>query len=338
MPTLKDVAQEAEVSVSTVSRAFNNPDKVHPDTRDRVKEAVDTIGYQPSRVARRLRLEDGKANLIGLVIPDIQNPFFANVARGVEDVAQKNEYGLILSNSDEDPDKQRLAVNTLETEDVDGVIVPPISRSDPNVKRLLESDIAVVCVDRRMEHARVDTILSDSQEGAYKAVTHLLELGHRRIGFIGGIPRISTSADRREGYEQAHRDHGVPIDSDLIKDGDSRRERGKHLTNALLNLDPPPSALFTSNNLTTLGALSALSARGVNVPEEMSIVGHDDVPWAMALNPPPTVVGQPAYEIGSRSAELLLKRLDDPDRSPTIVTLQPELIIRQSCAPVSDRR
>lgn len=336
MPTLKDVAREADVSVSTVSRVFNNPEKVHPGTRDRVKEAVDTLGYQPSRVARRLRLEDGKASLIGLVIPDIQNPFFADVARGVEDVAQNNEYALILSNSDEDPDKQKLAVDTLKTEDVDGVIVPPISMDDPNVKRLLDSDIAVVCVDRRMEDVRVDTILSDNRKGAYEAVSHLFELGHRRIGFIGGIPQISTSTDRREGYEQALRDHGVRIDSALIKEGDSRRERGEYLTAALLDLDSPPTALFTGNNLTTLGALSALNARDLRVPEDISIVGYDDVPWAMALNPPPTVIDQPAYEMGSRAAELLLQRLDAPNRSPTVVTLQPKLITRQSCAPPPD--
>lgn len=331
MPTLKDVAREADVSVSTVSRVLNKPEKVHPETRAQVQKAVDALGYQPSRVARRLRLKDGQASLIGLVIPDIQNPFFADVSRGVEDVAQANDYGLILSNSDEDPDKQRLAIDTLVTEDVDGVIVPPVSANDPEVRRLLESDIAVVCVDRRMEDARVDTILSDSRKGAYQAVTHLIELGHKRIAFIGGIPRISTSTDRRDGYEQALRDHDVPVEPALIKEGDSRRERGRYLTEELLALDRPPTALFTGNNLTTLGALSALNTRGVAVPKEMALVGYDDVPWAMALNPPPTVVDQPGYEMGSRAAELLLERLDAPDRSPTVVTLQPKLIVRASC-------
>jgi LacI family transcriptional regulator/LacI family repressor for deo operon, udp, cdd, tsx, nupC, and nupG len=333
MPTLEDVAREADVSVSTVSRVFNKPEKVRPETRTEVKRAVDILGYQPSRVARRLRLKDGKASLIGLVIPDIQNPFFADVSRGVEDVAQEHDYALILSNSDEDPDKQRLAVDTLKTEDVDGVIVPPVSMDDPNVKRLLDSDIAVVCVDRRMEDVRVDTILSDNRRGAYEATTHLLDLGHRRIGFVGGIPRISTSIDRREGYEQALRDHDVPIDPALIKESDSRRERGKYLTRELLALDRPPTALFTGNNLTTLGALSALNTQGVRVPEEMSVVGYDDVPWAMALNPPPTVIGQPGYEMGSRAAQILLEQFDSPNRSPTVVTLQPKLIDRQSCAP-----
>ncbi|MFB6286698.1 MAG: LacI family DNA-binding transcriptional regulator, partial [Candidatus Bipolaricaulia bacterium] len=331
MPTLKDVAQAAEVSVSTVSRVFNNPEKVHPDTRAQVQEAVDTLGYQPSRVARRLRLKDGKASLLGLVIPDIQNPFFADVTRGVEDVAQDNDYALILSNSDEDPDKQELAVDTLKTEDVDGVIVPPVDPNDPEVKRLLESDIAVVCVDRRMEDARVDTILSDNRKGAYEAVTHLIELGHRRIAFIGGVPRISTLTERREGYEQALRKHDLPVDSALIKDGEHRHERGKRHTEELLALDRPPTALFTGNNLTTLGALSALNTAGVRVPDEMALVGYDDVPWANALNPPPTVIDQPGYEIGRRAAEILLERLADRERAPTVVTLQPKMIVRESC-------
>lgn len=336
MPTLEDVAREAEVSVSTVSRVFNKPEKVRPETRTQVKKAVDTLGYQPSRVARRLRLKDGKASLIGLVIPDIQNPFFADVVRGVEDVTQSHEYALILSNSDENPDKQRLAVDTLKTEDVDGVIVPPVSANDPEVKRLLETDIAVVCVDRRMEGARVDTILSDNRKGAYEAVTHLIEIGHERIGFIGGVPHISTLTERRQGYERALRDHGLRVDEALIKEGTSRRERGQFFTEELLALDRPPTALFTGNNLTTLGALSTLNTQEIKVPEEIALVGYDDVPWAMALNPPPTVVAQPGYEMGSRAAELLFERLDAPDRSPTVVTLQPKLTLRDSCGAPSD--
>jgi LacI family transcriptional regulator/LacI family repressor for deo operon, udp, cdd, tsx, nupC, and nupG len=331
MATLKDVAREADVSVSTVSRVFNNPEKVRPDTRQKVKAAADALGYQPSRVARRLRLKEGNANLIGLVIPDIQNPFFADVTRGVEDVARDNNYTLLLSNSDEDPDRQRLALETLQTEDVDGVIVPPVQADDPAVERLLDTDIAVVCVDRRLGDTRVDTIVSDNRKGAYEGVSHLIELGHERIGFIGGVPRISTSTERREGYKRALLDHGIPVDHDLIREGDSRRERAAALTDELLDLDPPPTALFTGNNLTTLGALSAIHVRGLRVPADVALVGYDDIPWAMALNPPPTVVDQPGYEMGQRAAEILLERLSQSARTPTTVTLQPTLIVRRSC-------
>jgi DNA-binding LacI/PurR family transcriptional regulator len=331
MATLKDVAREADVSVSTVSRVFNDPEKVRPDTRQRVREASEALDYKPSRVARRLRVQEGEANLLGLVIPDIQNPFFADVTRGVEDVARDQDYALILSNSDESPDKQRLAVDTLVTEEVDGVIVPPVSAEDPEVRRLLDSGIAVVCVDRRIENERVDTIVSDNRQGAYDAVSHLIDLGHQRIAFIGGIPRISTSTERREGYEKALHDHDLPVDPALIKEGDSRRERGTYLTNDLLDLDDPPTALFTGNNLTTLGALAAINTRGLSVPDDVALVGYDDIPWAMALNPPPTVIDQPGYEMGRRATRILLNRLASPDRSPTTVTLQPKLIVRQSC-------
>ena len=331
MATLEDVAREADVSISTVSRALNNSEKVHPDTKAHVKQVAEDLGYMPSRVARRLRLKGGRANLLGLVIPDIQNPFFADVTRGVEDVAQAHGYALILSNSDEDADKQRLALEILQTEDVDGVIVPPVGAEDSAIDELLDSGIAVVCVDRRLPGTRVDTILSDNRKGAYQAVSHLIDLGHERIGFIGGIPHISTLTERRAGYERALRDHDLPVDPALIMEGDDRREQGKIFTSELLSLDAPPTALFTGNNLTTLGALAALNERGVAVPDEMALVGYDDVPWPMALNPPPTVVDQPGYEMGRRAAEILLGRLQAPDRSPTTVTLQPKLIVRRSC-------
>lgn len=331
MATLKDVAREAEVSVSTVSRALNNSEKVHPDTQRHVQEVAEELGYMPSRVARRLRVKNGKASLIGLVIPDIQNPFFADVTRGVEDVAQDHDYALLLSNSDEDSNKQRLALEILQTEDVDGVIVPPVGLEDPAIKQLLDTDIAVVCVDRRLRNARVDTILSDNRDGAYEAVSHLIELGHRRIGFIGGVPHISTLTDRRQGYEEALRSEGLTVDSSLVIEGNSCRERGNESTKQLLALNSPPTALFTGNNLSTLGALSALNEEEIAVPDEMAVVGYDDVPWSMALNPPPTVVDQPGYEMGRRAAEILLDRLEDPNRSPTTMTLQPKLIVRQSC-------
>jgi len=331
MTTLEDVAREADVSVSTVSRVFNDPEKVRPATRERVRKAAEALGYQPSRVARRLRLENGTANLIGLVIPDIQNPFFADVTRGVEDVARTRKYALILMNVDEDPEKQQIAVDTLQTEGVDGAIVPPVRPDDPDVRRLVESEVTVVCVDRQLEGARVDTVVSDNRAGAYRAVEHLIELGHQRIAFIGGVPRISTSTERRKGYEAALRDHDVFVDPALVMEGSRQRERGGPLVRELLAMEDPPSALFTGNNLTTLGALSALNEQAVHVPDEVALVGYDDVPWPNALNPPPTVVDQPGYEMGRRAASALLDRIEGSDRAASVTTLQPELIVRRSC-------
>lgn len=338
MATLRDVAKQADVSVSTVSRVFNEPDKVKVDTRVRVQQAVKALGYRPSRVARRLRVENGLAHMLGLVIPDIQNPFFADLARGVEDVAQANGYTVIVNNSDEDSDKQRMCLETLRTESVDGVILPPVREQDDDVDALAASGIPVVCVDRRMKTIAYDTIVSDSVQGAYEAVSYLIANGHRRIGLIGGIPSLSTSRERRVGYERAHSDHGADIHPELIREGDSRQESGRSMAEELLDLPEPPTALFTGNNLMTLGAVEAIHLRGLRIPQNISVVAYDDVPWALALNPPLTAVDQPGNEIGRRAAEMLLQRINDPGRSPTLVTLQPRLIVRKSVSRIPVRR
>lgn len=330
-PTLSDVARTVGVSPSTVSRVFNNPEKVKPSTRRAVREAVDALGYTPSRVARRLRVAHGRANLIGLVIPDVQNPFFADITRGVQDAARAHDAALILSNSDEDPQKQAVALETLRTESVDGVIVPPVREHDPEVVDLVESGVPVVCVDRQLADVRVDTITSDNFEGAYAAMEHLLRLGHRRIGFVGGIARISTTHERRRAYEKALTDHDIPVEPALLREGDSRLESGRQLTSELLALDAPPTALFTGNNLMTLGAFVALNEHALRIPQDMAVVGYDDVPWAAALNPPPTVVDQPGYEMGRRAADMLFQRIARPDQTPTTVTLQHRLVVRESC-------
>lgn len=331
MPTLKDVAREAGVSKSTVSRFFNEPAKVKDDTRQKVKDAVEALDYRPSRVARRLRLTNGRAHLLGLAIPDIQNPFHADVARGVESVAREHGYALILENCDEDPEKQRVCLDTFQTEDVDGVIVPPVSERDEAVKRLIESGMPVVCVDRRLTGVDVDTIVSDNHEGAYQATKHLIEAGHERIAYLGGIKRISTTRERYEGYREALSDHGVEEDARLVRYGESRLESGQRLTGALLDLPEPPTALFAGNNLTTLGAYVALLECGLRIPEDIAVVGYDDVAWARALAPPPTVVSQPGHEMGRRAADMLMRRIAEPDASITVATLRPHLIVRDSC-------
>ncbi len=336
MATLKDVAREAGVSTSTVSRVFNEPEKVKTATRQKIERTIEDLNYQPSRVARRLRVVSGQANMLGLVIPDIQNPFFADVARGVEDVARANDYALILSNSDEDTRKQKLCLDTLRTEEVDGIIVPPVRERDADVEALVGSSIPVVCVDRRIKKIPFDTIVSDNRQGAYEGVSLLIEQGHRRVGFVGGIPNISTSKERHKGYRDALVEHGMRPDPSLVRKGNSRQESGRRLTSELLNLAEPPTALFTGNNLMTLGAFTAIHERGLEIPKDIAIVGYDDVPWALALNPPPTVVSQPGYEMGRRAAEMLLRRIAEPDRSPTLVTLQPKLIVRESCGSKSE--
>ncbi len=334
MATLQDVAREAGVSSATVSRVLNGSPKVHARTRKRVEDAIERLGYRRSRVARRLRVRGGRSHILGLMIPDIQNPFFSDVARGVEDYAYTHEYAVILCSSDEDPKKQAFYLNTMQAESVDGIILPPIPGENRVIEELLEKDrLPVVCLDRRLPGSSPDTVVVDNRRGAFEAVERLIRLGHRRIGIIIGLPSLSTSRERLEGYMEALSKHRVAPDSALVREGDSKYRSGLRQTDALLDLPEPPTAFFVCNNLMTLGALEAIHLRGLHPPHDCSIIGFDDMPWAASLNPPLTTVRQPGYAIGRCAAELLLKRIADPARPASLVMLQPELVVRQSCGP-----
>jgi len=332
MVRLQDVAELAGVSPATVSRVVNAPATVHPDTRARVQEAIRALGYRPSRVARRLRVERGSSALIGLVIPDLQNPFFADLARGVEDHAQREGYTVLIGNADEDAEKEARYLEVMRAESVDGVILPPSHPASPAALELAAAGTPLVCVDRRLAKAKVDTVVVDNVRGAYEATEHLLALGHRRIAFIEGRPQASTSRERLQGWQDALREHGIDPLPALQRTGDSRQPSGGALAAELLALPERPTALLVGNSLMTLGALETIHRLGLRIPGDISIVGYDDMPWAMALTPPLTVVRQPGYDLGRQAVELLLHRIRDPARSTTTVMLQPELVVRQSTA------
>ena len=331
MVGLKDVARVAGVSVSTVSRVLTGSPLVNDETRVRVQQAIDALGYQPNRVARRLRGDTAPASLIGLIVPDIQNPFFAELVRGVEGVAQQHGYMVFLGNSDEDAAKEKRYLELMRAESVDGLILPASSDSAETVSSLARQGLPVVCVDRRLPKVTLDTVVADNVSGAHQAVDHLLKVGHRRIAYIGGRPQLSTSRERLEGYRLALQEHGIAVDPTLVREGDSRQASGREMARELLALETPPTALFVGNNLMTLGALEAIHLMDLTIPDDVAIVSYDDSPWALAIDPPLTAVRQPGYEIGWRAAELLLQRIENPKRSTSLVMLQPELVVRRSC-------
>ena len=330
MASLQEVAQRAKVSIATVSRVLNKSDKVVPETRAIVEQALRELGYRPSRVARRLRMKDGRAHLVGLIIPDIQNPFYAAIARGVEDAAYAAEYALLLCNSDENPEKERFYLDVMLSESVDGIVLPPFDDTDAAVIEMAATGMPVVCVDRSMAKLKTDLVEVDNHRGAFEAVSHLLDKGHKHIGLIEGRSQVSTSRERRRGYLDALAERGITVRKELMRAGDFKQESGRILANELLALRKPPTALFVCNNLMTVGALATIHQRGLRVPQDVAIVGFDDLPWAEALDPPLTVVRQPAYEVGRQAMELLLKRIMDPDRAPVTVRLLPELVTRSS--------
>lgn len=330
MASLQEVARRAKVSIATVSRVLNNSDKVVPETRAVVERALHQLGYRPSRVARRLRMKDGHAHLVGLIIPDIQNPFYAEIARGVEDAAYAAKFALLLCNSDENLDKERFYLDVMRDESVDGLVLPPFDETDPAVAEVVKTGLPIVCVDRSLAKVKTDLVDVDNYQGARDAVRHLLDRGHKHIALIEGRAQVSTSRERRRGYLDALAERGIAPRPEFMRAGDFKQESGRVLALELLALKRRPTALFVCNNLMTVGALSALHQRGLRVPQDMALVGFDDLPWAEALDPPPTVVRQPAYEVGRRAMELLLKRVLEPARPIVTVRLLPELVVRRS--------
>ena len=267
MASLTDVARAAGVSIATVSRVISHPEKVAENTQDLVRKAMTALDYQPNRVARRLRQRGGKRHLLGLIIPDIQNPFFAEIARGVEDVAYANQFAVMLCNSDEDLKKEAFYLDVMRAESVDGIILPPIHDRDPAVIKFAESGIPMVSVDRSLANSKIDQVEVDNRQGAFEAVEHLARLGHRRIGLITGRLNVSTSRDRKLGYEQALAAHRIAVSSEYLRVGDNKQASGFKLADELLALSERPTALFVSNNLMAVGAIEAIHKRGLKIPE-----------------------------------------------------------------------
>ncbi len=330
-PSLVDVARRAKVNISTVSRTINQTGKIGLETQERVRKVMHELGYKPNRVARRLRARNGKTQLLGLIIPNIQNMFFADLARGVEDVAYQNNFAVLLCNYDEDPMKEAFYLDVMQAESVDGIILPPIHEDDPAVMRVVQNGTPVVCVDRALSNASLDKVEVDNRRGAFEAVEHILSRGHRRIGIIGGPADSSTGRERLQGYKDAHAKAGVPVKPELVRFGDFKQESGRRLAEELLALAEPPTALFVCNGLMMIGTLDTIYARGLRIPKQIALVGYDELPLAAVFSPPLTLVRQPAYEVGKCAAELLLKRMDDPKRPATSLRLLPSLVIRKSC-------
>ncbi len=327
--TINDVAEHAGVSRSTVSRVLNNQHYVAAEVRERVLNAVDVLGYQPNRAARRLRAN--QSDLLGLIIPDIQNMLFLSLVRAVEDLAYAREMNMILCNTDDSPDKQRSYLEIMQGQHAAGLLVVPASSKDaPMLATVREAGIPLVLIDREIR-LDADMVLVDNANGARLAVSHLIKTKHHRIAIIAGPQTLTTGRERLRGYTEALTDAGLPIDQNLIKIGNFKIDSGYALTYELMQSANPPDAIFTSNNMMSLGCLRALHELNLQIPDQVALVGFDDMPWAEDLNPPLTVIAQPSYEMGQQALELLLKRISDRDAPYRKMILQPRLIVRESC-------
>ena len=321
----------AGVSVATVSRVLNSDEVVKYETKIKVMNAIKKLDYSPNRVAQRLRATKKSSKIFGLLIPDIQNPFYVDVIRGIENYAYANNSAVVIGNFSQEVKKEKLYIDILKSEAVDGFIVAPSNEKDVYIKDLIKEGFPIVCIDRGLKDTEVDLVKVDNQRGAFNAIEHLIKLGHTRIGFVTGNKLIPTTLERLAGYEEAMKKYNLPLDQGIIVGKKSDYESGAELTAYLLNLPNPPTAIFTGNNLLTLGALETIHSRGLNIPVDVAIIGFDDVYWSTSLNPPLTAVKQPGYEIGRRSCELLIQRIQASDRPVASIILKTELMIRKSC-------
>jgi LacI family transcriptional regulator len=329
--TIQDVARAAGVSPATVSRVFNGGN-VTPERVLSVQQAAAALGFAPNRLARSLRKQ--RSSVIALIIPDIENPFFTSLARGVEDAAQRTSLSVVLCNSDEDTDKERRYLEVALGEQMAGVIVAAASRDETDLGPLIARGMPVVAVDRRPHDAEVDAVQVDNQHGGEVATRHLLQAGYRRIACITGPEGASTSEDRLAGYRaalNAARQDVVRADEAYVRHADFRVEGGRAAMRELLDLPEPPDAVFVANNLMTIGVLDALEAVG-RTPPGIGVLSFGDVPWASLVRPSLTAVELPSYDLGRTAADLLLQRIDGGSSPLQTVVLRTKLQVRESTA------
>ena len=326
VPTIEDVARRAGVSVGTVSNVLSNARFVRLATRAQVEQAIQELGFRPNRLARAL--VSRRTNTIGLVLPDIANPFFAELARGAEDILGEQDYVVVLGNSDNDPRKEQRYLSNFDDRRIDGIIVVIAAASDAADVRGLANQLPTVAVDRTVPRWRGDTVVGDNRLGMSLAVKHLAELGHDRLAFIDGDSRLSTASERHDGFLQAVETAGLQVHS--YSEGAFTFESGFAQGEALLRGANRATAVCAANDLLALGVLSAALEHGCRVPDDLSVVGYDDIAYARLASPGLTTVRQPAYDMGTAAARLLLGRLAGARRRSRHLVMEPSLMIRAS--------
>ncbi len=330
-PTMRDVARAAGVSPMTVSRVVNGEPTVLPETVARVERAIRRLGYQRNEAARRLRSRGQATQTIGLLVDDLANPFFATLAAEIEDAARQRNYVVLIGSSNDNLRREREVIAAFCARQADGLIVVPVQGNHRFLADHLARGIKAVCVDRPAPGLPVDRVVVDNRAGARKAVRHLLDQGHRRIGYLGDREDIWTIQERYAGFRDAFGEIGAEPDQRLVRHGQrSRVEAARHAAE-LLSLSDPPTALFTTNDLITMGAIDALHSRdGGHGPDSVALVGFDEFALADKVRPPVTVVAQDPVLLGATAAQLLFARIAGDTSPPREVVLTTRLVIRGS--------
>jgi len=330
--TIKDIAKIVGVSKSTVSRALGEYGYVSEKTKMKVLEVADNIGYKPNYIARSMKT--GYTQTIGLVVTDIENPFFSRLASGINNAVKPKGYNLIIADTNENIEEEYRAIEVLAHKQIDGLIIVPSRKFDyKNIKLLMNCKFPTVLADRIVNSVNFDSICVTNIESTYEAVSHLIQNGYRKIGFLGDSFKISSNAERLEGYKKALINAGIKYDKDLVREGSYTIESGYDEAMSLLSGSNKVTAIFTSNNFMTIGLLKVLKEIKINVPEQLGIVSFDDMNWLELIKPSITAVAQPIYKLGQTAARQLLARIEADNSPVQDIRLPTKLIVRDSSRP-----
>ena len=329
--TLKDVAKLSGVHPSTVSRVLRNKENIpiSKDTRERIMQAVEELHYQPDITVRALRLR--KSNAIGLIIPDILNSFFAGVARSIERECAKAGYTLLVSETNENQDNEIRSVNDLYSRGIDGLIIAPVQNTDQHIRDLKERNFPFVLIDRCFEDFETNCVISNNEEAAYNAIVHLIKLGHKRIAFLSSRRKIYPVHKRLTGYQKAMADFNLNDSAELIAGTGFTFENGFDSTMQLLSLPNAPTAMLSSGNVITIGAIQAILEKGLSLPEDISLIAFTDTIYSPFLVCPLTTISHCIDSIGQKSFEILLNQMNAENSLPySRVIIETQLTIRNS--------
>lgn len=330
--TINDVAKKAGVSTATVSRVLNDSALVKTKTREKIQAVIDECGYTPSAVAKSLSVRS--THNVGVIFPDIENPFFSGALKGVTQIAEKSSYNVFFFNTDETVWREHNFLNIVRAQRLDGVIIAPVDGYDKTTRLLLEEfeqqGIGVILFDRKLDGGSFSSVLTENTNGTYMAVKKLIEEGHRKIALIEGSPSNTPVYERTQGYLQAMTDADIPIRADYILRADQKSELAYQATKSLMESGDPPTAIFACNNMMTLGCLRYFTESGIVIGRDISLIGFDDIETLRLIDYGLSVVDRSEREMGQLAMELLLERLKDPDQVVRTVVVPSHLILRGS--------
>jgi len=327
--TISDIAKKANVSTATVSRVLNNKSDVSDKTRKKIKKIIEEMDYNPSIIARGLSLN--KTHTIGLIIPNITNPYFPEIAKAIESKAEKEGYSVILYNTDNDYEKEMKILKIMQQKQVDGLIVSLTEKTKDYINKLFSKDFPIVQIDRKVIGLKCPSVITDNFLSGYKATKYLIDHSHTKIAHIVGLPDIQNSIDRLNGYKQALEDHNIELNDKYIVQGDQTIESGYEEGKKLLQLKSTPTAIFSANDLMVIGVYNAAKELSINIPSDISIIGHDNINISSIVNPTITTIDQPKYKMGEKATELLIDQLNGKNNISNKVYVS-KLIERESVA------